>query len=122
MSRRPQQTQQTPSAAPKTVSQSVAQDGPGSALVGASLLNSTQNPEDLEFPLWRMKHPTSPNTYYSSASGEWVVRGEGLYTIWTNADWKGRFGVNDKERQWESFGYRIPLYDNEEEVANATIN
>jgi hypothetical protein len=71
-----------------------------------------QLPDDI-FPLWRMVHPTQPNTFYSSAKGAWVKRGEGLFTIWTNAEWRSRFG-GDHERKWESFGYRIPLYDDNE--------
>lgn len=61
----------------------------------------------------RMKHPTLPGTYYSKETAAWVTEG---WTVWTDAEWRGTFGKDPNDlRQWEHFGYRIPLYNDEDE-------
>jgi len=59
--------------------------------------------------------------YYSSPRGEFVRE---FYSVFTNQQFKTRFKVavrhpdgtmiDDQGRLWESFGYPIPLYDEDE--------
>lgn len=64
------------------------------------------------FPLWRIRLPGT-NKVYNSDKGDWVELGKGHYSIFTN-DQKVRHFWNDGERNWESFGWPIPLYDDNE--------
>jgi len=67
-----------------------------------------------------MMHPSGDGRYYCSHTAEWVWSN---YTIWTSKDWNESFGpaglltngVDDQGRHWETFGYRIPLYDEDDE-------
>lgn len=69
-------------------------------------------PYDEVFPLWRIrrKGKFDPPQYYNADRAEFVTAGEGHYSIFTNQMKMRRF-QNDAERNWESFGYRIPLED-----------
>ena len=65
----------------------------------------------------RMRHPTKPGTYYSTTTASWVTEG---WTVWPIKDWRAKYG-NQHEgdpRQWEFFGYRIPLYNDDDDGPN----
>jgi hypothetical protein len=69
-----------------------------------------------DFPLWRIVLPGT-NKVYNADKAEWVELGSGFYySIFTNRQKQGRF-KNDKERNWESFGWPIPI--NYHEVTDA---
>lgn len=56
----------------------------------------------------RLKHPREPGVYYCKTRGDWVRKG---WTTWKIKEWEGSFSLPDPEgRNWEFFGYSIPLY------------
>jgi hypothetical protein len=65
--------------------------------------------EDPTYPLWRIIKPGT-NLVYNAVIADWIEKGSGYYSIFTNAQ-KQRHFKNDRERNWEAFGWPIPLYD-----------
>lgn len=60
----------------------------------------------------RLANPNKPGWYWSSAVGDWV---ETRYDVWTQQQWKAKFGDNPAEwSRWDHFGFRIYLYDEDE--------
>jgi hypothetical protein len=78
-----------------------------------------RDPNKKYYPFWRIAHPKnremlpgSPHRlYWDREKTEWSNLN---YTIWSYDEWFRTFG-NDKERNWEGFGFEIPLYDEGEE-------
>jgi hypothetical protein len=72
------------------------------------------------FPYWRIAHPlnekmppgSDKRLYWERGIGAWT---ELNYTVWTYKEKVRIFGEHDWERNWEGFGFVIPLYDDGEE-------
>lgn len=79
-------------------------------------------PEDYDpvFPLWRIRRPGT-NQVYNSDTAEWVELGSGFYSVFTNKQKVSRFW-DDMERNWEAFGWPIPLYDDDEVTSDEPRN